>query len=201
MLPDLTSILTAATLSAWLTEILAMHGPSALQRLSDGRLRIPSPAGLAAESPIAPLDRDPLALQLYPEHRLAIQPVTGVLIPGASQSREQWNGWFNTDRIRETCLTVQDMPGITSLLFVMDTPGGLARGLAPASGAILNLRAKRKDMTCAAYVPSLCASAGYYLAASTGSIHAAPSALVGSIGTIASQIGRASCRERVSSPV
>lgn len=183
MLPDLANILQACALNAIASEVLFLHGPSALQEYALGRVKIPDPS---AEALVTRRDEHPNALQVYPELSLAIQPVNGIIFPGVSAAREEWGGYFNTDRIHRACDEVAENKAIKTLVLVMDTPGGAARGLHPASQALLELPKRRHGLECLTYVPRLCASAGYYLAASTQGIHASPSALVGSIGTIAS---------------
>lgn len=183
MLPDLSNLLQAGSIAAILSEVLAIHAPSALQDYTMGRLRIPDPT---AEMALTAREEHPNALQLYPELGLAIQPVNGVMFPGVSAIREEWYGYFNTDRICRTCEAIVQNKAIRTLILVMDTPGGAARGLHPASEALVALPSQGSGLEVHTYVPRLCASAGMYLAGSTQSIHAAPAAVIGSIGTIAS---------------
>lgn len=184
MIPDLAKLLQASGIAALLSEVLFIHGPSALQEFMLGRVKVPDPA---AESVLTPKVEDhPNALQLYPELALAVQPVNGVIFPGVSASREEWGGYFNTDRIRKTCEEVAGNSAVNTLVLLLDTPGGAARGLHPAAEALLALPQQRRGLQVVSFVPRLCASAGYYLAAATQQIHATPSAVVGSIGTIAS---------------
>ena len=184
MLPELAQILQASALQALASEVLFLHGPSALTEYAMGRLHIPNPkAGMdGGEMPEEPNPNDP---QVYMDLGLVIQPVNGVIYPGASKDME-CQGYFNTNRIGDLCDELSDTDGINTLICNFHTPGGAARGLAPASDALLMLKKRKPKMSVMSYVPALCASAGYYLAASTDEIHAAPSALVGSIGTIAS---------------
>lgn len=184
MFPDLTNLLQASSIAAILSEVFAIHAPSALGDYAMGRLKIPDPA---AEAVLGNAREDhPNALQLYPELGLALQPVNGVMFPGVSASREFWGGYFNTERINRTCEAVAGNASIRTLILVMDTPGGAARGLHPASEALMALPLQRAGLQVHTYVPRLCASAGMYLAASTQSIHASPAAVIGSVGTIAS---------------
>lgn len=66
-------------------------------------------------------------------------------------------------------------------VLVIDSPGGSVVGLPEARRKIEAVMGT--GMPVVSYTDSLCASAGYYLAAATGGVFAAESAMVGSIGT------------------
>jgi len=72
-------------------------------------------------------------------------------------------------------------PGADTIVLDMDTPGGSALGLEETAA---RLRALREAGTrIVAYTDTECCSAGYYLACEADQILAAPSAILGSIGT------------------
>ncbi len=68
-----------------------------------------------------------------------------------------------------------------SILFAVDSPGGVVAGTKEVADAIAQAR---KQKPCAAYVDGLCASAAYWLAAATGRVLAPVTAQVGSIGVL-----------------
>lgn len=68
-----------------------------------------------------------------------------------------------------------------TVVLYLNTPGGCGIGLHETSALIQELRAAGKRVV--AYVDYLCASAGYWLAASCDEIVCAPSSQVGSVGT------------------
>jgi ClpP class serine protease len=185
---ELEKLLNLGGFASLLSEVLCIHGPLAMQEYALGHWRVPDPSheGPAVPGTAAPAENHPNALRLYPELGLAVQPVNGIVFPGIDPVREAYYGYFNTDRIHRSCEIVARSEEINTLALVLDTPGGAARGLHPASESLLALPSRRAGLETVSYVPRLCASAGMYLAGSTGGIHAAPSAVVGSIGTIAS---------------
>lgn len=69
--------------------------------------------------------------------------------------------------------------GAKGILFCFDTPGGSVTGTPELAAKIGNI-----PVPTAAYIDSLCASAGYYLAVGCDVIVARPSADVGSLGVI-----------------
>ena len=190
-LPLLQAITSLGTL---LHHPLSLHLPSALDDLANGRIRLP---GISQETatPIragidltdtedAPLH--PNEYRAYPELGIGIQPVNGVILAGASPDREAWSGYFNTNRIVASAAAFAADPSLHTYILALDTPGGSCYGLSTASDAIMAIGKMKKGARCLAYAPRLCASAGMHLAASCDSIHTAPSAIIGSIGVIAS---------------
>lgn len=194
VLQSLQAALQAGSLSAILAQPWAICVPSLAAEYMAGRVKLR--IGPSAEV------RDPGAmtwdeyceqkaearngLQIHSDTGVAIQPIKGVMYSGASTEDEAFYGAFNTDRIARTCQAVAADPSIKTLVFQMRTPGGSVFGLESAAKSITALQARRRGLDCVAWTAHLCASAGMYVAAACGSIHAAPSALVGSIGTISS---------------
>lgn len=183
---EIHAALTAAGLASLLTQPLALHGPSVLQDYVSGRIRIdPGPAAMAAAKPEA-APPHPNDLQIISGLGIAVQPVRGIIHAGVEPWQENYHGLFNLDRIHHTVARIAGDPSIRTLVLRMDTPGGSVFGLHAAAEALRSLEVSRPDMSRAAYVQRLCASAGMYLAAATEQIHTSPGAVVGSIGTIAS---------------
>lgn len=86
------------------------------------------------------------------------------------------------DRIRAATAAALADPAVRSLLFIVNSPGGVVAGTKELADFIAE-GATRKP--CAAYADGMCASAAYWLAAATGRIFAPLTATVGSIGVIA----------------
>ncbi len=191
MLPQLSSLdafLNAAGLASYLQFPVALDTAAALQEYQAGRIRIAAPAAGMADG-----NRDKEALgpnDLYvvrgPTASIAIQPIRGVIVSGASASQENWYGLWNLDRIHSAVAAVAADPTINALVLQMDTPGGSVLGLRAAADALMSLQEQRPDLAVMSYAQRLNASAGMYLAAATQAFHSAPGAYVGSIGTIAS---------------
>lgn len=179
--------LTAAGLSAFLTEPLYLNGPAVLRAWLTGKIKLSAGPANSADAPLnTPHPNDLRLLETGPGRFLAIQPVTGITYSGASPQEEAWNWLFNTDRLHHTVARVAADPAITGLILSMNTPGGSVFGLHAAAAALQSLAQSRPGMPAAAWIQHDCCSAGMYLAAALPQIHAAPGARVGSIGTIAS---------------
>ncbi len=189
MIPDLFTNIAPAVQMLGVASLMqqpwAVHVPSLMELYISGGIR--AREQVKAEMVQAQQSNHPNDMRVYEDVGVAVQPVRGVIYPGVSRMDEAWDGLFNTDRIHAATAAVAAMPGIKTLVFQMDTPGGSVFGLDPAAKAIVNLQRQRKDLSCVAFVGRLCASAGMYLAAACNDgIHATPGAVVGSIGTISS---------------
>lgn len=75
---------------------------------------------------------------------------------------------------------IEQRDELQTVVFYLDTPGGCGIGLPETAQRIQELAETR---TVVAYTDYQCCSAGYWLAAACDEIYAAPSAVVGSIGT------------------
>lgn len=75
---------------------------------------------------------------------------------------------------------LEEMPEIGTVVLVLDTPGGCGVGLPETAQRLEELGESKRVV---AYTDYQCCSAGYWLAAACGEFYAAPSAIVGSIGT------------------
>lgn len=179
---EIRNFVQAAGIASLAAHPVAIDVPMLLQDYLAGRVRIEAPA--AAEQSDARHPNDLYFLQLG-GRTVAVQPVRGVIASGVSPDREYWYGLFNLDRIHSAAATVMANPAISALVLLMDTPGGSVLGLRAAADALLNLQSIRPRLEVISYSQRLNASAGMYLSAA-GSIHAAPGAYIGSIGTIAS---------------
>lgn len=112
---------------------------------------------------------------------VAILPVTGMIRPRSYES------FFGTvpglDRFRSRLAQSAADEATSAIVVFFDTPGGSVVGMSETWEAI---RAAAAVKPVIAYCDGMCASAGYWLASACTEIHAAPEALVGSIGVIMS---------------
>jgi protease-4 len=76
----------------------------------------------------------------------------------------------------------RDDPAVAAVVVYVDSPGGLAAPTQEIYAELLKL--KEKDKKVYAYISTLGASGGYYLACAGDKIYASPGALTGSIGVI-----------------
>jgi ClpP class serine protease len=196
MLPQnlsLDSLITAAGLASYLQFPVALDTAALLQEYAGGRVRLQAAVQSAADP-----NTDPNALYVVrgPTSAIAILPVRGVIVSGASAVQEEYYGLYNLDRIHSAVAAVAADSTITGLVLQMDTPGGSVLGLRSAADALLSLQEQRPDLSVMSYAQRLNASAGMYLAAATQVFHAAPGAYVGSIGTIAALTDYSGMKEK-----
>jgi ClpP class serine protease len=192
---SLDSLITAAGLASYLQFPVALDTAALLQEYAAGRVRITAPAAAMGDGDC---DADPNALRVVrgPTSAIAILPVRGVIVAGASAVQEEYYGLYNLDRIHSAVSAVATDSIITGLVLQMDTPGGSVLGLRSAADALLSLQDQRPDLSVMSYAQRLNASAGMYLAAATQAFHAAPGAYVGSIGTIAALTDYSGMKEK-----
>lgn len=99
-----------------------------------------------------------------------------------------WLGWYSGsilvlghDAIRQAVFSALADPDVRAILLSIDSPGGVVQGTKELADFLAEAAASKPI---AAYANGLCASAAFWLAASTGRILAPATALVGSIGVI-----------------
>ncbi len=83
--------------------------------------------------------------------------------------------------IDQSAVMLHDDAAVRKVVMYFDTPGGSGLGLVETSKKIRMISDSGKEVV--AYTDAQCCSAGYWLAAACDRIVAAPSAMVGSIGT------------------
>lgn len=191
LLQSIQAAAQAGSLAAMLSQPWAICVPSLAQDYMAGRVKLPGTVqrievtGQTWEEYCRDRANEKNGLKVHADLGIAVQPVSGVMYSGASHEDEMWSGAFNTDRIARACEVVAADASIHTMVFRFNTPGGSVYGLDTAAKAITAMQNRRRSLNCVAWTGHLCASAGMYIAAACGSIHAAPSAIVGSIGTIA----------------
>lgn len=94
-------------------------------------------------------------------------------------------GGVSVDRLADGLRAALNDPLVRSILFTFDSPGGIVSGTGELAGLIRKAGAVKPV---AAYCESCCCSAAYHLACAAGEITAAPSAIIGSIGTVVAWI-------------
>lgn len=121
-----------------------------------------------------------LGLSVDKNSGVAVQPVKGVVYNGAEPLLEYLYGLFNLERVASAAERAVNDPSIKALVLAIDSPGGYSQGVAEAADLLV---AAGREKPVLAYISGTGGSAAYWLAAATEEIHAAPFAVVGSIGT------------------
>lgn len=122
------------------------------------------------------------------ESTLEMIPVKGgksiayVKVAGTLMKQQPSMGGTSTIQLRRDIRNAANDPNVQAILLGMDSPGGTVAGTADLANEVKT--AKRKKPVWA-HVDDLCASACYWVASQASAIYAnAPTALIGSIGTI-----------------
>src|SRR5262245_15023374 len=131
---------------------------------------------------VGPVDRlgSPIVPQMQVSDGVAVIPVWGVLGKRMSYF-DLLCGGCDYEHVAEFARMALADPGIDSVIFDFDTPGGSCRGLPECAAHLAELA---ESKTVVGYSDGLCCSAGYYLACYAHEFHASPSASVGNIGTV-----------------
>lgn len=113
---------------------------------------------------------------------VGIIPIKGLITRNLSMA-DACAGVVATDPIRvaEMVEAADANPDIKAIVADVNSPGGVTTGVPEAAARILAVREKTKKPMIA-QVNGLCASAGYWLAASFSEISITPSGMIGSIG-------------------
>jgi ClpP class serine protease len=111
---------------------------------------------------------------------VAVLPVKGVIARRGNWLTDLF-GMPTTERLAKDYQAALDDPAIHAVALDIDSPGGQASGISELSGMI---RAGASRKPTVAYVGSLAASAGYWLASAAQEIVAHKTAQLGSIGVI-----------------
>lgn len=105
----------------------------------------------------------------------AVIDIRGSMTKGYSS----WSSGTSTVRVRQAVRAAVKDDDVTSILLVIDSPGGQVAGLHDLAEDVRKANAK-KPVT--AYVEDLCCSAALWVASQAGRIVASPAAQIGSIG-------------------
>lgn len=136
---------------------------------------LPEPAAVEAASAGERVGRQDVG-------RVAVLPVRDVIVP-----RHNLMTWlFGGTSLEELSAAIDEAvadPDISAIVLDVDSPGGSVDGLTEFAQHVRSVRDMGTPIV--AHADYLMASAAYYIAAQAHQIVAAPSALVGSVGTIA----------------
>lgn len=115
---------------------------------------------------------------------VAVIPVTGCIAYNVLPFEKIFFGLTDLLDIEELLVEALSRDDIEGIIMSYDTPGGFVTYVDELANKIANWRGIKPIMS---YVPSMSASAGYYLASSALAIYAHRTALVGSIGVYMSR--------------
>jgi len=111
---------------------------------------------------------------------VAVIPVVGPLFRRANLFTRV-SGATSYDVVAQDLREAVDNPAVKSILLNIDSPGGMASGVAELASHIADARAKKPVV---AYVGGMGASAAYWLASAASTIVANKTALLGSVGVV-----------------
>jgi len=135
--------------------------------------------GMLAAIPMSPVAA--VSPSIAAHGKIGVLRMSGPIVKGIDPALAEYFGLCSVDKVHRAADLVAER-GITHLVLDLDTPGGMVLGLAEAADRLLNLR--EVGVTLTAYSETWACSAGYYLGAACNEFVAAPSAIIGSVGTI-----------------
>lgn len=109
---------------------------------------------------------------------VAVVPIRGVIAHRMSALDESWGG-TSAESIGRTLEQIAADPGIGTIMYDIDSPGGTVPGIQELAAQMFALRGQKTQI---AQVNSLAASAAYWLASQADEIVSIPSGTAGSIG-------------------
>jgi signal peptide peptidase SppA len=112
----------------------------------------------------------------YKVGSVGVIPIVGVIGKGLSPI-EKMTGSADLNDINANITAYESDPEVKSIIFHIDSPGGVVGGVEETARKILNL-----SKPTVAYTDGMMASAAYWLGASADRVVASPSADVGSVG-------------------
>lgn len=155
-------------LGAWACEPMAFAGLSALAKGMDLHAHV-----AARPEPL----RSSVQTTGAGDHKIAVVALRGILMKGQSSL-----GGTSTVQLRRDIRQAVADPAIGGILLHVDSPGGTVAGTADLAA---DVRAAAKVKPTWSYIEDLGASAAYWVASQATKVIAnAPTALVGSIGTL-----------------
>lgn len=124
-------------------------------------------------------------------HLLEIQGSVGVIsIKGPLTNRDSWINRFigvtSYNDIREAMVYAAQAPEVEQIMMDIDSGGGAVAGVADTASLIRMVNDKVKPVS--AFSDGVMASAAYWLGSSAGKVYASKTAMVGSIGVIATHM-------------
>lgn len=124
-------------------------------------------------------------------HLLEIQGNVGVIsVKGPLTNRDSWInryiGVTSYNDIREAMVYAAQAPEVEQILMDIESGGGAVSGVSDTASLISMVNDKVKPVT--AFTDGMMASAAYWLGSSAGKVYASKTAMVGSIGVIATHM-------------
>lgn len=110
---------------------------------------------------------------------VAVIPVRGILMQNVSRMM-RWYGFVGYEQVMADLATALQDPKVLGIVLNVDSPGGQASGALELATAIAQATMEKPVV---AFTPGLMCSAAYYISRGAGAVLAAPSAIVGSVGT------------------
>lgn len=134
------------------------------------------------DDPVGPKwsDGEPVCKQVELAGNVAVLPIHGIIGKHLS-ALEMWCGGVDLNVVCQQAKNIAEDPFAKACVVDLRTPGGVGIGLPEAADTLRDISRAGKRLI--AWVDYQCCSAGYWLAAACDEIWAAPSAIVGSIGT------------------
>lgn len=117
---------------------------------------------------------------------VAYLPICGVIVKGAPEMDQFFDGDCALNLVDEQLRNIAGDPSITDVVFDINSPGGVARGVAQTAQLISEIRASGKKVY--SYTDGEMCSAAYWLASAGDFIFAERSATIGSISAMAAGI-------------
>lgn len=111
---------------------------------------------------------------------VAVIPVLGPLFRRANMFTRV-SGATSYDQVAQDLAAAVDNPAVKSIVLNIDSPGGMASGVAELASHVYDARAKKEVV---AYVGGLGASAAFWLASAASRVVASRTALLGSVGVV-----------------
>src|SRR6185437_10590156 len=137
----------------------------------------------AAEHPAFSKFREQMKPKLEMRGNIAIVPVQGALAYNPDPSEMFYDGVEDSRSVLGMLKAAASDPNVEGILLRMDTPGGMLLGGPEIADAVKNANRSKPVV---AHAGGLCASLGYMIASQAREVVANKSAIVGSIGVIAS---------------
>lgn len=127
--------------------------------------------------------RESMKPQVERMGNIAVVPVQGTLAYSPDIAEMLFDGVEDSRAVLQMLKACADNDEIKGVLLRMDTPGGMMLGGPEMADAVANMKSKKPVV---AHCGGMCASLGYMIASQASEIVSNRSAIVGSIGVIAS---------------
>lgn len=137
----------------------------------------------AAEHPMFSKFKESMKPKMEMRDNVAIVPVQGALAYNPDADEMFYDGVEDSRNVLGMVKSAANSPEVKGILLRMDTPGGMLLGGPEIADAV---RSAAKSKPVVAHIGGLGASLGYMIASQAREVIANPSAIVGSIGVIAS---------------